>query len=514
MTKDSTPSQKRFRKVTGILSILFAFVALSSWAFSSAVGSSPDDNFHLASLWCGDGERSGICESEPGNSAKLVPKLVYESANCYAYKAEQSAQCQNLDLAASNNELSFAEHANSINLYPPVFYAVNSLFVTSDPAVSVVTIRLFNSFLAVLLFVCLFLLLPKHLRHLPVWAIVATSVPLGLFIIPSTNPSSWAVISAGTLLYSLLGFFQTKGIRKGLLAALSIISVLVGAGARGDAGLYSVLVAIVAVFVTFKKSRSFVISLLLPLAVVLISAYFYLSTNQASLAAAGLEGAADPTLTTAELVITNTLRMPLLWAGIFGSWGLGWLDTILPQTVWLASLIGFVTLILFGVNRLSQRTLLAAFSVAIAMWIIPLYVLVKSHAVVGTLVQPRYILPLAVVLAGLLAYRRLGMNKRIFSAVPWIAILLISIANALALHRNIRRYTTGLDATGWNLDSSVEWWWNIPISPMGMWIIGSISFFAFVLSLLVISPKFSMGVGAIKDPLVAPKIFSLKQRQK
>lgn len=511
MAKDLLLSQKRFQVIFGILSILFAFVALSSWGFSSAVGSSPDDNFHLASLWCGHGDRSGICESETENPAKLVPKLVYESANCYAYKAEQSAQCQNLDLAATNNEMSFAEHANSINLYPPVFYSVNSLFVTSDPAVSVLTIRLFNAFVAVVLFVCLFLLLPRHLRHLPVWAIVATSVPLAMFIIPSTNPSSWAVISAGTLLYSLLGFFQTKGIRKVLLATLSIIAVFVGAGARGDAGLYSVLIAIVAIFITFQKSRNYVISLLLPLSVVLISAYFYLSTNQASLAAAGLEGAADPTLTTAELILVNTVRMPLLWVGIFGSWGLGWLDTILPQTVWLASLIGFVTLILFGVNRLRQRTVIAAFSVAFAMWIIPLYVLVKSHAVVGTLVQPRYLLPLGVVLAGLLAYRKLGMNTRVFAFIPWLAVLLISIANALALHRNIRRYTTGVDATGWNLDYSVEWWWNIPISPMGMWIIGSISFFAFVLSLLFISPKFSVGVGAIEEPTVSPKIFSSKQ---
>jgi hypothetical protein len=511
VTKVSAQLRRQLRLVTAMSCFLFALVALGSWAFSSAVGSSPDDNFHLASLWCGTGDRDGICESTTGTTAKLVPKLVYESANCYAYRAEQSAQCQNLDLSSAHFEMSLAEHANSINLYPPVFYGVNSLFVTTDPVSSVLFIRLFNAFLAVVLFACLFALLPRHMQYLPIWAIAATSVPLGMFIIPSTNPSSWAIISAGILLYSLLGFFQTSGIRKALLAGLSIVAVLIGAGARADSGLYSTLIAAVAVFITFQSSRKYLVTLMLPLAISLIGAYFYLSTNQASLAAAGLEGAADPTLTTLELIVINTVRMPLLWLGIFGSWGLGWLDTILPPTVWISSLLSFVILIVFGLNRLKQRTTIAAVVVAVAMWLIPLYVLVKSHAVVGTLVQPRYVLPLIIVFSGLLAYRGLKKLSPRYSFLPWVAILLLSIANAFALHRNIRRYTTGVDASGWNLDASIEWWWNIPLSPMGMWAMGAISFVLFLVALKLMTPKFTFGVGATQEPLISAGILTRKQ---
>lgn len=509
----SSRSRLWTRIVLGLIAICTAFLALGSWAFSSAVGSSPDDNFHLASLWCGDGDRELICESAPGTASKLVPKLVYESANCYAYQAEQSAACQNLDLDTTGNEMSLAEHANSINLYPPVFYAVNATLVSTDPQLSVILIRLLNAAVAVGMLALLFLALPQALRHLPLWAFASISVPLGLFIIPSTNPSSWAVVSAGVLLYALIGYFQTSGFRKVSLALLALIASFIGAGARADAGLFSALAVFLAIFITFTRERRYFYSLGIPAIIVVIGAYFYLSTNQANLAAGGLEGAADPTLTTLELVGINTLRMPLLWAGIFGSWGLGWLDTILPQPVWIASLFGFSGLVLFGINRLKQRTIIAALVVLVAMWLIPMYVLVKSHAVVGTLVQPRYILPLAIMLAGLLVYRQSSLPGRWATILTWSSLALLAGANALALHRNIRRYTTGVDATGINLDSHIEWWWPIPITPMGMWILGSVSFALFLLTLKLMSPKFGFGIGATKKPFTAPTIRFSRQAQ-
>ena len=37
---------------------LLAILALACWALASPVGSSPDDNFHLASIWCAGGNES------------------------------------------------------------------------------------------------------------------------------------------------------------------------------------------------------------------------------------------------------------------------------------------------------------------------------------------------------------------------------------------------------------------------------------------------------------------------
>jgi hypothetical protein len=55
----------------------------------------------------------------------------------------------------------------------------------------------------------------------------------------------------------------------------------------------------------------------------------------------------------------------------------------------------------------------------------------------------------------------------------------LSVANSIALFTNIRRYVTGLDVTGWDLDTHAEWWWTgLPVSPMFVWIVGSLAFAA------------------------------------
>lgn len=55
-----------------------------------------------------------------------------------------------------------------------------------------------------------------------------------------------------------------------------------------------------------------------------------------------------------------------------------------------------------------------------------------------------------------------------------------------ALQRNIRRYTTGLDKDGFNLNLDVEWWVSSPTSPMALWIGGSIGFALFASAILLV----------------------------
>ena len=52
----------------------------------------------------------------------------------------------------------------------------------------------------------------------------------------------------------------------------------------------------------------------------------------------------------------------------------------------------------------------------------------------------------------------------------------ISVANAAALHTNMRRYITGTDGDWFNLDRWREWWWPHAATPMTVWAIGSVSF--------------------------------------
>jgi hypothetical protein len=40
----------------------------------------------------------------------------------------------------------------------------------------------------------------------------------------------------------------------------------------------------------------------------------------------------------------------------------------------------------------------------------------------------------------------------------------------------MRRYITGVDVIGWNLNKNAEWWWTVGPSPMTIWMLGTIAF--------------------------------------
>jgi hypothetical protein len=57
------------------------------------------------------------------------------------------------------------------------------------------------------------------------------------------------------------------------------------------------------------------------------------------------------------------------------------------------------------------------------------------------------------------------------------------VANGIALHLNTRRYTTGMDVMGVNLDEGIEWWWDgFPFSPNTVWLIATLGSGLLILS--------------------------------
>ncbi len=112
----------------------------------------------------------------------------------------------------------------------------------------------------------------------------------------------------------------------------------------------------------------------------------------------------------------------------------------------------------------------------LALTFMPLYVLYGKSLRVGEWVQPRYLLPLFIIFVCValfgFAKDHLGVN-RLQASVVFAAV---GFANSLAMRNNMRRYTTGIDEGGFNLNANIEWWWNIPFSPMLVWFAGSAAF--------------------------------------
>ena len=484
-TKGVLISRLKFKVL--ILAPILAIIALTCWALASPVASSPDDDFHLASIWCAGGNKAHQCQDLGDETKRAVPRAIGNERPCFAHTPIQSAACPGVDLKFVREGLVNTNRGNFQGLYPSPYYQTMNLLVGSNVEVSVVLMRIVNILLLVGLTTVIFVLLPVSRRLSLVWGLAISLVPLGLFLVTSNNPSGWAIISAGTLWISLVGYFESSGVKKAGLGVVAALATVLGAGARADSAIYAVVAVVVAVLLTGSRSRRWLISALLPVGLIVIAAIFYVSAQQSSVGTSGIPGYpdADPGHPGDwhYLFFQNVFNVPSLWAGVFGSWPLGWLDTIMPAGVWVASLGCFAALVFTGLVSMSIRKLLAVITVVSALVVIPTYILVQSRVVIPTAVQPRYILPLVIILGGLFLLQAGGARLRLSKVQVVTLVSTLSVVNAIALHFNMRRYITGTDVTDPNLNTAVEWWWNIPLSPMAVWVVGSLSFAALLVIL-------------------------------
>jgi len=499
---------KRRRIPLLALAPVLALVALLAWAFASPVGAGPDDDYHLVSAWCSGPTAAETCAAVDGApDVRQLPEGLVE-VSCYQRDATQSAACQDRYLEGDLlDELVVSDRGNFAGEYPPVYYAVMGLFTSLDVTTSALVMRAFTIVLFVAILTALFLLLPRERRPTLLVGWLVTTVPLGVFLLASNNPSAWAVIGVGSSWLALLGYFETVGRRRIALGGLYVLGVVIGAGSRGDAALYVGFATALVLVYMFRHDRRFYLSAILPVVMGLVALAFFLASGQvgsglggfsSEQAGGGVEGE-TPSLTGSAQLFYNALNVPLLWAGAFGEWGLGWLDTAMPAVVLFCALGAAVIAGMLGLRRMSLRKGVVVAVTGLVLWLLPLYVLQRGGDLVGEQVQPRYLLPLIVLLGGLLALES--------PAVAWTRGQLLAVAGALAtanlvaLRVNILRYVRDADASpgGLSLDNGLEWWWEVPFSPTAVWVVGSLAYAGLVL-VLVVALGASRAVREREDP--------------
>lgn len=486
------------KKWVAIVAIpLFALLTLCAWSFASPVGSSPDDDFHLASIWCGIGERTGLCElpDEAANAAptsRMVPAALINSP-CFAFKPEQDAGCWD----PAVQELALVERANVDNLYPRLFYGTASLFASTDPQLSVIAIRLANSAFAVAFLTAVCFALPRSVRPALLISVIATAIPLGVFIYASTNPSSWAMLSAATVWTSLYGATRATGRRRWLLCALALIGAVLGAGARADAAIFAVYGVALALVLGVRGLRSQIWPLVTGVLICIVSGAFYLGARQGGAAFGGLENA--PNALTLPQHISNLLELPSLWTGALGQSSLGWFDTRMPAAVWVLATAAFAGALFIGIRRPTRRRMIAIVLSLLAMWSVPFVMLAQSNAVVGNTVQPRYLLPLMLIAVGVASLRPDaerawdGFRYAFASTCLWLAL-------TIGMHQNIARYTSGGSGDAVDPGASAEWWWPGAPAPLAVWIVGSVAFAGVLVSIWIVKRRPNGDSRAAKVP--------------
>ncbi len=487
------------RRIIGVVLLpVLALIALSAWMFASPVGAAPDDDFHLVSTWCANDWADQCAPGATADTRQVPDELA--GIDCFAQKPQKSASCQ--DALFASDTMVETDRGNWIGAYPPVYYAAMGFFAGPDIQVSALTMRLITILLFLGITVALYVLLPAARRPALLWTWLITSLPLGVFLFASNNPSAWAVIGVGSAFMALLGYFETEGKTRIALGALFALSVLMAAGSRGDAAIFSGLAIAVVLGVKFARGKAYLLAAILPVVMGLVALAFFLTARQvdsgvngfggggSALPGPGGAGEAEDSLTGFGALAYNVLNIPFLWSGVFGTWGLGWLDTSMPWIVPLAAIAVFVTVGFTGLGRTDLRRAIAVAVTVVVLWVLPLYVLQAGGNIVGEQVQPRYLFPLIVLLAGLLVLVPAGQPIEFGRVQSLLLAGSLTGVNFVALHMNIRRYVTGIDGAGPNLDAGVEWWWTLPVGPTAVWIIGAIAYGALVFLLI---PRLASG---------------------
>lgn len=460
-----------------VLGISLATLGLA-WVLASPLGASPDDEFHLASIWCSPTAPDQLCgdrddDLPEGNRPVLVPAPVGPGAACFAFDSSSSAWCQRV----LTSEDSSASRAND-GLYPGGYYTLMGFLVTGHPVLSALAMRGLTWVIAIGLMAAAAAVARPPLRQAYVVAVLVTSVPLGIFLFASNNPSGTAIPGVSAFWCAALAFMQSRDRREAWAAGgVAGVAALVALQSRADAGLYvaasvGCVVVVSRGWLQGRRGRAGGL-----LAVALVAGVSMLSSGQATGATSGT-GAPKALLPWTSTLWHNVVNLPSLWSGSLGGQGLGWMDTRMPEAVVVAMLAVTGGLAFASLVSWDRVKLLAAGIVAVPLTIVPLYILDANHRRVGEFVQPRYLLPLLPVMLALMLLPAAGRHAvRLHLTQLRVIGVLIVVAHSLALHANIRRYVTGQDVLSPNLDDKVEWWWEMPVvRPLMVWIVGSIAF--------------------------------------
>jgi hypothetical protein len=482
--------------ILGLLASSALMISLASWTLSSPLGSSPDENFHIGSIWCADGEKDGRCEyidySETTNANRVSVPHVMDV--CFIFYSEQSGNCS-WDTKSVRPELQASENG----AYPDLFYEVTNILVSDHTQVSGLAMRLATSALASLLVLGAIIFSPARTRGAALVGFLVTLIPLAIFLIPSLNPSSWAYLGlafAWVFQMNAMTNHETSQFKVRSNWALFIFCTALAMGSRWDAMLYSCLSILVVTYLASKDLARFEkAKLLIPGIMFLIGVTFLINHYKPS-AVQGSGVFGNPGSITADWEehdrnIHNLINLVELPAGVFGlEWGIGWLDTPLPKIV---ALIGISVYMYFLIQSLPYRNNGSYFVFALLVLVIVailFYYLWGSRIIVGEVVQPRYILPMIPLLIGISLW-----SSRLPSPLSldvWarsvLLGLLISVTHSMSLWTNIRRYTLGLEPNqGFSLsnpDSPIEWWWRWAPSPNFVFFTGTIAFTVFTFTLL------------------------------
>lgn len=459
-------------------------LALVGWAVASPLGSSPDDDYHLASIWCSEFSYLHPCAEVPGErggASLLVPAVVIESHICFAFQPNSTADCAD----GVEDNLRLTDRVNQVQgWYPGGYYTAMSVLASPNYATSVLWMRLVNASIVVTLLTIFLFIGRSVMQRSALLVLPVMFVPVGMFLFASTNPSAWTI--AGCIFYFLFGMnavysaiagkpYVTSLVMAGVSAVLALVSRV-----DGSAFLVVITAAMIALAGRASKSRARVPALTLGLMALISAGYFLFQ----GFGPAGSTETLGQSRYVGGLFITNVLEIPGFLGGAVGAGPLGWVDTAMPGLVASAGLLAVGALVFWGLGVMGWNKSVSAALVFLAAFGIPVVLAQQQRIEVLEFVQARYLLPLLAILVLIVVITPPAVSREKFLTTPHVVMtVLVGAAGATALWANFHRYAYGADEPFFGRDLETLWTGLLGDSSRTFLVLGAVATFLFVVAM-------------------------------
>ena len=439
-----------------VLSSFFLFTVLATWSFCAPVNSGYDPTFHLGNIWCGWGESKGKCENLGLRS--------------YGFAADVPSILQGFDSDFLSEQEIAPPEARSF------FYRIMRVFVFNDATASVLLMRILQSFLVAFVFGSLMYLSKQQNRLAILAAWTFTVVPIVVSTLPQTTPRSWAYLAGmSSWAFLLLALERSKSHQSAWhLWVWFAFSVFLAVASRWDATLFVVFSSALILVVHFLKEQKINIRIF---AWVLIG-----MTGLGLLARTIFPRLAS--YTTFDLSSTFTSGKTIFQVihipeNIADGLGLGVrLVDLGPDLIGIIGVVLFTVVLTRSMADANRHQVFAVASIALFMFLAMFQITLNWTEQIGP--SGVYVVQLLTVMLGLsITYSDQNQNYLTRSSHRALFTTLLGLTHALALFSRMEwavRPNNELNDTYINLSLNGGWWWNSPVGPNIIFMIGAIAF--------------------------------------
>jgi hypothetical protein len=432
------------------------FATLACWSFSAPISNGFDPVFHTSTIWCGWGESPGECEN------------FGERDNGYGGNVPEELK------GVESSTLSFHETASPSTR--SLFYPIMRVFVSSNPTFSVLLMRLIQSLLASALFGALIHFGVRKMKTAVLAAWTFTVVPIVISTLPQTTPRSWAYLSGmSSWAFLMLALEQHKQKQNSkMLWTLYGFSIFLAIASRWDATLFVAFTTSVILLIHFMKNgliRARSIMSFLGIGVILMSLLRIVFPRLASYSSLDL----GPKFFSGKTIF-KIVHIP---ENIMDGLGLGVrLVDLGPNLIGIIGVVLFIFVLSRSLVSANKLQIYSVGSIAIFIFIAMFRITLNWTEQIGP--SGVYVVQLLTVMLGVsiaLADDELLFLHKVSNQAIFISLL--GISHALALFARMEwatRQNSELNDTYSNLSLNHGWWWNSPIGPNVVFLIGAIAF--------------------------------------